>query len=159
MEEAASNFNGAKVVNPPILSQIPIVQLSPNVTSPASIKAVVALIWPYSSLSNSTTLLLADPNFRLRRDGGQVRVQFSGSSGKAVAESGIGSGDAITLNLEGVEWLPKDPAARIPGRSIEWELKYSERLLMEVRFPLLALFGLKLIIYFRFVQKKLRKAQ
>lgn len=120
-------------------SRIPIAQLSPNITSPATIKAQVTLIWPYSSLTNSAALLLAEPDFRLRRERGQVRARFSGSSGRALANSGIGSGDLVTLSLEGVEWVKDESTTKTPGRGIEWELKFAERLLLEVRLTSLHL--------------------
>jgi len=130
MAESTSEVNGTKATD----SFTPISQLSPNLATPTSIKAVVTLIWPYSSATNSTAVLLAEPNFRLRREGGQVRIQFSGSCRKAVADHGIGSGDVVSLSLEGAEWIETESAIQTPGRSIKWELKYSERLLMEVRF-------------------------
>jgi hypothetical protein len=114
---------------------IPIAQLTPDLSAPSatSIKAIVTLIWPYSSSNSSLTVLLAEPDFRLRRTRGQVRVQFSGSSANAVHEAGIGSGDEVMLSLDGVEWNKDESAGQTPGRSIEWELKFTERLLLQVR--------------------------
>jgi len=65
-------------------AHIPIAQLTPLLAAPASrsIKAVVTLTWPYSSATGSVAFLLSEPDFRLRRTRGQVRVQFSGSSAK-----------------------------------------------------------------------------
>ncbi|CZT13809.1 uncharacterized protein RCO7_09018 [Rhynchosporium graminicola] len=114
---------------------IPIAQLNPEVTAPAtrSIRAVVTLTWPYSSATGSVAFLLSEPDFRLRRAKGQVRVRFSGSSAKAVRASGIASGDEIVLSLDGVEWVSNDATVVTPGRGIEYELGFSERLLLEFR--------------------------
>lgn len=147
MADVVQDANGANSANiSSSSSQVQIAQLSPTIPTPASIKAIVALIWPYSSVTNSAAILLAEPDFRLRRERGQVRVLFTGSSGRAVAGSGIGSGDLVTLSLEGVEWVKDDSTTRTPGRGIEWELRYTERLLLEVRFISYAAFGSILII-------------
>jgi hypothetical protein len=116
-------------------TQIPIAELYPLLSAPAtrSIRAIVTLIWPYSSSNSSFTVLLAEPDFRLRRSRGQVRVRFLGFSAKTVFETGIGSGDEIILSLEGVEWAEDKSANQTPGRGIEWELKFTERLLLQVR--------------------------
>lgn len=52
-------------------------------------------------------------------------------------EAGIGSGDEVRLSLEGVEWIKDDSAQNTPRRGIEWELKFTERLVLVVRlsFP------------------------
>lgn len=115
-------------------AQIPIVQLSPHLSAPSTrcIRAIVTLIWPYSSSNSTLTILLAEPDFRLRRTKGQVRVQFSGPSAGAVFEAGIGSGDEVILSLDGVEWTKDESAGQTPGRSIDWELKFSERLVLKV---------------------------
>ncbi|EKD13365.1 uncharacterized protein L3040_002775 [Drepanopeziza brunnea f. sp. 'multigermtubi'] len=114
---------------------IPIAQLSPELSTPStrSIKAVVTLTWPYSSAASSVAFLLAEPDFRLRCARGQVRVRFSGSSAKAVAKCGIQSGDEVTVCLDGAEWLPDNETVAAPGRGIEWELKFTERLLLQFK--------------------------
>jgi hypothetical protein len=115
-------------------AHIPIAQLSPNVEalSEKSVKAIVTLTWPYSSATGSVAFLLAEPDFRLRRSKGQVRVQFSGSSAKKIAKSGIASGDEVTISLDGVEWLRDAAAPSTPGRGVDFELKFTERLLLQV---------------------------
>ncbi|KAI9766258.1 MAG: hypothetical protein M1840_006672 [Geoglossum simile] len=112
---------------------LPIAQLDPSLPSlsSTSIKAIVTLIWPYSSSRHSISLLLAEPDFRLRRLRGQVRVHFHGSSAKAVARRGVGSGDVVSLGLDGAEWLRVE-ASSTPGRGIDWELAFTERLSMEL---------------------------
>lgn len=115
-------------------AHLPIAQLTPLLNTPAarSIKAVVTLTWPYSSATGSIAFLLSEPDFRLRRTRGQVRVQFAGSSAKAVAKAGIASGDEINLCLDGVEWLETQHDAGTPGRGVEVELKFTERLYIQV---------------------------
>ncbi|KAJ8061613.1 hypothetical protein OCU04_009420 [Sclerotinia nivalis] len=116
-------------------THIPIAQLSPLLPASVSksVKAVVTLTWPYSSRSGSVAFLLAEPDFRLRRIRGQVRVQFSGSSANAVAKSGITSGDDVILCLDGVEYVEAEPPNATPGRGVEFELKFTERLLLQFR--------------------------
>jgi hypothetical protein len=114
---------------------IPIAQLTPVLSAPStrSIKAVVTLTWPYSSATKSVAFLLSEPDFRLRRTRGQVRVQFSGSSAKSIAKSGIASGDEVLLGLDGVEWVHDENAVTTPGRGVEFELRFTERLLLQVK--------------------------
>jgi hypothetical protein len=113
---------------------IPIAELTPLLSAPSSrsIKAVVSLTWPYSSATDSVAFLLSEPDFRLRRTRGQVRVQFSGSSAKSIAKSGISSGDDVVLSLDGVEWVNNEEEISTPGRGVEFELKFTERLLLKV---------------------------
>lgn len=114
----------------------PIADLSPALHSFSTkwFQAVVTLIWPYSSSTGTLTVLLAEPDFRLRRAKGQVRVKLTGSSAKSVAEAGIGSGDELKLSLLGAEFVQDDTAAhgRTPGKGIDWELAYTERLYVQV---------------------------
>lgn len=118
-------------------SLIPIAQLAPSLptASSKSVKTVVTLTWPYSSITGSVSFLLAEPDFRLRNTKGQVRVHFSGPSAKAVTEAGIASGDEIILSLDGAEWIKDDKPSATPGRAIEFELKFKERLLLQVPLP------------------------
>lgn len=113
----------------------PIAELSENLEAPAtrSIRAIVTLTWPFSSATGSVAFLLAEPDFRLRRSKGQVRVQFSGSSARHIAKAGIASGDEVTICLDGVEWIHDEAELSTPGRGIEYELKFTERLLLKFR--------------------------
>ncbi|TKA74267.1 hypothetical protein B0A49_08660 [Cryomyces minteri] len=113
---------------------VPIADIAPTLPAPDSkaIKAIVTLLWPYSSSTHRCALLLAEPDFRLRRSRGQVRVQLAGSSARAVAKSGIGIGDEVTLGLRGAQWVKDEGALKTPGRSVDWELLFRRRLVLQV---------------------------
>lgn len=111
----------------------PIAQLQPSISPDTStIVGQVALIWPYSSSKKSFGLLIVEPDFRLRRERGQVHVDFSGSSAKTVARSGVKIGDEILLSLVGVEWRKDAATPRTPGDGIDWALCFRERLVLQV---------------------------
>lgn len=114
-------------------SRLPIAQLQPGLDIEAtSVTGVVTLIWPYASSTQSISLLLVEPDFRLRGHRGQVRVHFNGASARAVARSGLSSGDRLSLSLKGSAWTQDGSSTTTPGRSIEWELRYGERVLLQV---------------------------
>lgn len=131
--EHSTETNGSPTIESK--AHIPIAQLTPLLVAPASrsIKAIVTLTWPYSSATGSVAFLLSEPDFRLRRTRGQVRVQFAGSSARHVAKSGIASGDEVIVCLDGVEWI-EDAGTSVstPGRGVEFELRFTERLLLQV---------------------------
>ena len=113
--------------------RIPISHLQPSVdTENTSIVGVVTLVWPYSSSRKSSSILLVEPDFRLRQERGQVRVDFRGSSAGAVARCGIGIGDEVTLSLVGANWARDDNTLKTPGRGIDWELQFGERVILTV---------------------------
>ncbi|KAL0259000.1 hypothetical protein SLS55_006505 [Diplodia seriata] len=117
--------------------RIPIATLHPSLPAPAtkSITAVVTILWPYSSSTRTCALLLADPDFRLRRRRGQVRAQFFGDAAYAVAKSQLGIGDKVVLKLGGVQWLQssgEEEVVRTPGKSVDWEVGFRDRLAMLV---------------------------
>lgn len=95
------------------------------------IRGTVTLIWPYSSSARQFAFLLGDPDFRLRRKHGQVRVRFSGSSARAVASTGVGIGDEVVLSLRGATFV-RDSLVNTPGKSIDWELAYSQTLSAQI---------------------------
>ena len=118
---------------PPWADSIPIALLGPSQQiNGKSITGIVTLIWPYSTSQKSFSLLLVDPDFRLRRQNGQVRVHLTGSSATSLARSGVRSGDCIQLSLEGVAWAKDESGDKTPGRGIEWKLQFGERLLLQV---------------------------
>lgn len=123
-------------------SRIPIAQLAPNLESPNnySVHGIVTLVWPYSSSTQSYSLLLVEPDFRLRRHRGQVRVHFQGSSAKAIARICVNSGDALVLSLQGASWEKDPTSSTTPGRGIECELVFGEYVVLEVRKRLWVLY-------------------
>lgn len=115
-------------------SSTPIARLNPRLGPDASsVAGIVTLIWPYASSKKTLSLLLVEPDFRLRSNRGQVRVHFHGSSAKAVARSGLSSGDQLLLSLTGADWAKDSTAATTPGKGIDWELQFGERLELQVR--------------------------
>ena len=112
----------------------PIAHLHPDLEHDnSSVAGIVTLIWPYAASKSTFSLLLVEPDFRLRSNRGQVRVHFQGSSAKAVARSGISSGDQLLLSLRGAQWVKDSTAATTPGRGIDWQPQYGERLVLQVR--------------------------
>ncbi|KAH0425752.1 hypothetical protein CcaCcLH18_10797 [Colletotrichum camelliae] len=113
----------------------PIAQLSPEIqnTKTRVVRGVVTITWPYSIINKTVAFLLAEPDFRLRRAKGQVRVEFSGSSAQSVQDAGLGSGDEVTLSLDGVELVVDDSKTRVPGTSLGWQLKFKDRLLLQAK--------------------------
>ncbi|KAF2816324.1 uncharacterized protein BDZ99DRAFT_494165 [Mytilinidion resinicola] len=116
------------------MERIAIAEVAPTLPSPETkvIHAVVTLLWPYSSSTKQCALLLADPDFRLRHRQGQVRVRFSGPSATTIAQSGIGIGDEVTLGLLGARFIEDDGGIQTPGKSVDWELGYGRRVVLEI---------------------------
>ncbi|KAJ0296308.1 hypothetical protein COL516b_011719 [Colletotrichum fioriniae] len=114
---------------------IAIAQLSPALQDPKTrvVRGVVTITWPYSIVRKNIAFLLAEADFRLRRAKGQVRVEFAGSSAKAIADAALGSGDEIALSLDGVELVADDSKTRVPGTSLEWQLRFTERVLLQAK--------------------------
>ncbi|KAK2027260.1 hypothetical protein LX32DRAFT_621061 [Colletotrichum zoysiae] len=114
---------------------IPIAQLSPDIQDPKKrfARGVVTITWPYSIVKKTIAFLLAEPDYRLRRAKGQVRVEFDGSSAKAIAEAALGSGDEITLSLDGAEFVVDDSKTRVLGTSLDWQLRFTERVLLQAK--------------------------
>lgn len=110
-----------------------IAQLNPDLTDINSrvIRGTITITWPYSSYRNVAAFVLAESDYRLRRDKGQVRVEFSGPAAKAVADAGLNSGDEIILSLKGVEWADKDPRTPLLGEPLDWQLKFRGKLLLQ----------------------------
>ena len=114
---------------------IPIALLDPTTAASAkTVQGIVTLIWPYSVSSQTFSILLAEPDFRLRRQRGQVRVHFRGSSAKALAKCDVQSGDLVNLSLLNAQCKRDGVASGTPGRGIEWELCFDERVVLQVRF-------------------------
>ena len=110
-----------------------IAQLDPSLEgSDKVVEGVVTLIWPYSASSKSFSILLAEPDFRLRRERGQVRILFTGPSAKSVSGCDPQSGDRVLLHLLGTQWEKDETALKTPGRGIEWQLRFEQRLVLQV---------------------------
>ncbi|KAK3623285.1 hypothetical protein LTR56_021664 [Elasticomyces elasticus] len=102
------------------MATVPIQSLAPNTAPPAeaSIRGIVTLLWPYSSSTKSCALLVADPDFRLRKQRGQVRVRFHGEVAAAVARARLEIGDEVVLRLQGASWEQDVSTATTPGRNV-----------------------------------------
>lgn len=121
---------------PPSLDMVPIASLSPELLddgTTAAIQGEVVLIWPYSSLTRTAALLLADPDPRVRWRKGQVRVRFSNHVARAFADSGVSIGDTVQMQLHGIQWTDPVAAITTPGRSVDGELLASHTLNLNVR--------------------------
>jgi hypothetical protein len=118
----------------PQLTKTPIAHLSPILEKLENrcIYATVSLVWPYSSSTKSLGLLLAEPDFRLRRSNGQVKVVFHGRVAESVADQHVGIGDTVCLSLKDSSFVPNDAASQTPGRSIAWDLHFERGLTLEV---------------------------
>ena len=117
------------------MATLAIADLSPSLADADEkrIRAVVTLLWPFSSSTRKVALLLADLDFRQRKKSGQVRVQLSGPAAQAVARSKIGIGDEVVLELTGARWVDAAPGVVTPGKSIDSELLFRDKLHMLVR--------------------------
>lgn len=116
------------------LTQVPIAQLSPDLAQPSEkfIVAVVTLIWPYSSSNKSLSLLLAEPDARLRRPNGQVKATFHGRVAQKIAESHVGIRDIVHLSLANSKLVSNEAAKQTPGRSIAWGAHFEDAVSLEV---------------------------
>ncbi|KAH6686423.1 hypothetical protein F5X68DRAFT_262206 [Plectosphaerella plurivora] len=111
----------------------PVAKLSPDIQDPTSrvVRGVVTIVWPYSAFKNTTAFILAEADFRLRRDQGQVRVELSGPCAKAFSDAAIVGGDEVVLSLDGVTWADKDTKTPIAGTPLPWQLRFKQRLLLQ----------------------------
>lgn len=130
--EIFSESKSSEAANPSSL--VPIPQLSPDLEDADrySVQAVVTLVWPFSNSNRSFSLLLAEPDFRLRQQNGQVRVTFRGSCAAEVARTKVGIGDTITLSLQGALWTENQTPQLTPGKSVRWELQFEARVKLQV---------------------------
>jgi len=144
----------------PSLTKVPIAQLSPALEQAKEkcISATVTLVWPYSSSTKSFALLLAEPDFRLRRSNGQVKVVFHGRVAEKVAGSLVGIGDHVSLALNGLEFVENIAATQTPGRSISWDVHFNNRGSLEVS-PMLRTRHTKIMNSLTFYQIKYSRDQ
>ncbi|KIV86121.1 hypothetical protein PV11_01756 [Exophiala sideris] len=114
-------------------NRIPIADLSPSLTNNSyHILANVALVWPYSSSTGTLALLLADPDIRARKSKGQVKVIFRDGSARGVAQTKVGIGDEVRLTLAGCEWDETGETTSTPGKKIDWDLRFRNRIVLRV---------------------------
>lgn len=148
------------------METIPISAVSPDVVSlrdpnrePNAIRAVVTLIWPFSSRTSSLSLLLAEHDARLRGSRGQVRVTFQNGAARALAKEHVQIGDEILLSLSGCIFnksvhspvgdqnesmsFETVGGVRTPGKCVNWDLLYGSRLSAKVSSQILP-FGLSI---------------
>lgn len=118
-------------------TKIPIAQLSPALEQPdhKCIGATVTLIWPYSSSTKSLSLLLAEPDFRLRRSHGQAKAVFHGRVAEKVAGSHVGIGDGVRLALKGASFIANDATTQTPGRYVAWDVHFDHGVSLQVLRP------------------------
>ncbi|CAK7235333.1 hypothetical protein SBRCBS47491_009257 [Sporothrix bragantina] len=117
---------------------IPIAQLNPDLSAssndtPRAVRGEVTIVWPYNSVQRSLAFLLAEPDVRLRRSKGQIRVQLYGASASAVADSGLGGGDEVLLSLAGAGWAKDESSLKLPGSRVEWQLEFKGRLVLQAK--------------------------
>jgi len=115
---------------------IPIANLSPDLpdASTKSVRGVVTITWPYNSVNRTFAFNLAEPDFRLRRNKGQVRVNFTGRIAKAVGSCRLGSNDEVLLSLDGSAWEGEETSRRqsLPGMALGWKLIYTKKLFLKI---------------------------
>ncbi|KGO43375.1 Telomere end binding protein [Penicillium expansum] len=116
------------------LTRVPIAQLSPDLEKLAekSFLATVALVWPYSYSTKSVSLLLAEPDFRLRGAKGQIKVTFHGRVAEKVAESHVGIGDTVCLALKDAKFVSNESVQKTPGRSVAWDAHFENGVSLEI---------------------------
>ncbi|KAJ2896693.1 uncharacterized protein MKZ38_005293 [Zalerion maritima] len=123
---------------PPLetLEAIPIAKLHPDFPDVNSlvVRAIITVAWPYNSIKKSLAFRISEPDFSLRRENGQVRVQFDGPSAEALFQLDIGSDDEVILSLDGADWTTEDQKkSRLSVSSINWQLNFKNKLRLQVK--------------------------
>ncbi|KAI0023604.1 hypothetical protein F4780DRAFT_728734 [Xylariomycetidae sp. FL0641] len=115
----------------------PIAELGPELLDLATraVRGVVTITWPYSSVKNTFAFILAEPDFRLRRNRGQVRVNLAGAAAKAAKAADLGPSDEVLLSLDGATWEAEQIKKRqsLPGTELEWQLQFAEKVKLSVK--------------------------
>lgn len=114
--------------------RIPIAQLNPELPGQSErvVCGEVTITWPYNSVTKTTAFLVAEPDVRLRRTKGQVRIELHGPSAKEFSSCGIGAGDEVTFSLDGAEWARDGSPGRVPGARLDWQLLFNQRFTLQV---------------------------
>ncbi|KAF7720214.1 Uncharacterized protein PECH_008562 [Penicillium ucsense] len=112
----------------------PIAQLAPTLDDLDNrcIVATVSLIWPYSSFQKCLSLLLAEPDSRLRWPNGQVKAIFHGRVAENVAERRVGIGETVCLSLKHGRLVSKENASQTPQKGVPWDLHFDDGVMLEV---------------------------
>jgi hypothetical protein len=115
-------------------SPTPIALLRPDLPDQDSrvVRGEVTITWPYNSVTKTLAFLLAEPDVRLRRAKGQIRIVLQGPSATAAAESGLGAGDELLLGLPGAHFSKDVSPGRIPGARVDWQLQFDQKLVLQV---------------------------
>ncbi|KAK4175737.1 hypothetical protein QBC36DRAFT_301725 [Triangularia setosa] len=113
----------------------PISQLGPDLLDQPSraVRGEVGITWPYNSVTKTFAFLLAEPDVRLRRARGQVRIELHGSSAKILSKCGLGAGDELLFCLEGATWAKDTSPGGIPDSRVEWQLQFDEKLVLQIK--------------------------
>ena len=114
--------------------QVLLASLAPGASDsePKFLVAIISLLWPFSPSSSSLSVLASEEDFRLRKNRGQVRINFKGLPASAVDRTKLQIGDRVIISLEGAEFQPLDDATE---RDVPWIVVYSTRLAMKVTLP------------------------
>ncbi|KAJ1329462.1 DNA binding [Microdochium nivale] len=113
-----------------------IATLSPELPANSSTRGIVTITWPYSHVRASFAFILAEPDFRIRLNRGQVRVNFKGLAAAAVGNCGLESQDEVVLALDGATWQPANTSRRqsVSGADIDYQLTFSDEVALQVKF-------------------------
>ncbi|KAI5461232.1 hypothetical protein BGZ63DRAFT_385322 [Mariannaea sp. PMI_226] len=113
----------------------PISQLHPDLSEQKLriVDGAVTITWPFSIVTKSIAFIVAERDFRLRRDKGQVRIKLHGAAAKAFADASVGGGDEVRLSLDGVKWEKNESNTQLAGSTLEWQLEFTHRLLLLIR--------------------------
>ncbi|KAF4986099.1 hypothetical protein FGRMN_10988 [Fusarium graminum] len=116
---------------------VSIAQLNPEVADPEKrvVHGSITITWPFSILHKSIAFLLAERDFRLRRENGQVRLRFHGAAARAIADASLGAGDEIRVSLQGAKWEKNETHTQVAGSTLEWQLEFTNRLILGIRRP------------------------
>ncbi|KAI0408042.1 hypothetical protein F4802DRAFT_550297 [Xylaria palmicola] len=116
---------------------VPIAELCPDLPDPSTtaVGGVVTITWPYNKVHGTFAFSLAEPDFRLRRNKGQARIDFRGRAAQAVGGSDLGSNDEVLLSLAGATWEAETANKRrsLPGADLGWKLIFSERVSLKIK--------------------------
>ncbi|KAK4204280.1 hypothetical protein QBC40DRAFT_192315 [Triangularia verruculosa] len=113
----------------------PIAQLGPDLSDQPSraVRGEVGITWPYNSVTETFAFLLAEPDVRLRRARGQIRLELHGLSAGILSKCGLGAGDELLFSLEGATWAKDTSPGGIPGSRVEWQLQFNEKLVLQIK--------------------------